>query len=750
MKAVMSNSHRPKLVFFATAWGPKHGGPNSFNTDLVQTLARSMRSYEVICVVLNASPPECEAAAREHKVKLISLDREHEEEFDLDWAPHIAEIIESQGDYGPVEWWVGHDLITGPIAQRLAKRSGSGSLALVMHSSYDYYSDVKHPAAKAAGDKHRMQKRLFLTADVCFSIGPLLDEQLSWMVKEKMKPQMLVPGLSVVEQSHSEHRLCALVFGRLDWENDRIKQGRLAVAAFANAVARVKDDIGLGSKLFRDPILKVLGIEDNEEIKQEILRMAQLRANRAVSIQMMPYTEDRQLLREVMDGVNLCLFLSWHEGFGLAAWEAIAAGIPLVLSKKTGVYQLLDDEIGGYTTGCVKEVDIRGSYGFDNQENFHEEDINAVCKAILDVASDLPKRLKGADFLRRVLKQQGHTWEKMAQHFAKALKLKLDLEEEAIIPKLNEEVKKSFGHLITTFNSANFRATLEVVKTLLSIGRYYSAQQELHDIEGDQASESDVAEFRLLKGQTLLRLNEYDEAAQMAQAAKEYFVHVGSVNKVIQAESILNTMWRDRGEYSKAIESARTMVNTAKEKGIPNDIGSAKRKLARSFALDGQWTEAEREAKEALVIAQKYGNRRDQATSYLALGEAYRHGFFQEVAVQNYRASLDIAADLGDWDCYLWTALGLSDSFLLLQKLIESQSVLAQVGDLLNQKGRRFPIEALHHRLSFAVLSFANGARSDLLFDAILADYKKMTVRWVEQYVEEILRSGRIVIPKRM
>jgi hypothetical protein len=55
--------------------------------------------------------------------------------------------------------------------------------------------------------------------------------------------------------------------------------------------------------------------------------------------------------------------LSWHEGFGLVGWEAIAAEVPLVVSKRTGLYKLLDSPDDPVGAACVSVVDVRGFDG---------------------------------------------------------------------------------------------------------------------------------------------------------------------------------------------------------------------------------------------------------------------------------------------------------------------------------------------------------------------------------------------------
>src|SRR5262245_6297777 len=123
----------------------------------------------------------------------------------------------------------------------------------------------------------------------------------------------------------------------------------------------------------------------------------------------MPFL-DRTALRHELGGCNLALFLSWHDGFGLAGWEAIGAGIPLILSRATGVYKQLE-RLGGSATGCITALDVRGSYGLDGGRNYRDEDVHAVSKAIIDTAADLPTKLKDAESLRTLLSEEADlTW----------------------------------------------------------------------------------------------------------------------------------------------------------------------------------------------------------------------------------------------------------------------------------------------------------------------------------------------------
>ena len=61
------------LIAFATQWGTKHGGINSFNTDfLIAFGAAYSNSAQVFCIVASATPEEIKHAY-EAGVRLVPL-----------------------------------------------------------------------------------------------------------------------------------------------------------------------------------------------------------------------------------------------------------------------------------------------------------------------------------------------------------------------------------------------------------------------------------------------------------------------------------------------------------------------------------------------------------------------------------------------------------------------------------------------------------------------------------------------------
>ncbi|HZN09101.1 MAG TPA: hypothetical protein VFB65_20070, partial [Pyrinomonadaceae bacterium] len=61
------------LVVFATQWGSKHGGINSFNADFLTAFGVAYyQNAQIVCVVTDASPEAVSEAASAH-IKLLPL-----------------------------------------------------------------------------------------------------------------------------------------------------------------------------------------------------------------------------------------------------------------------------------------------------------------------------------------------------------------------------------------------------------------------------------------------------------------------------------------------------------------------------------------------------------------------------------------------------------------------------------------------------------------------------------------------------
>ena len=163
----------------------------------------------------------------------------------------------------------------------------------------------------------------------------------------------------------------------MDRESDRIKQGGLAVAGFACAV-RSAHQPGMSRILRDNPQMRVIGISEEKGTEEAALRkFANDEAGRELNLMAQPFDEDRAALFDQLGRANIALMLSWHEGFGLTGWEAIAAEVPLIVSRQSGLYRLVDEALGDPGTACFRMIDVQGQEGNDDTSNFTQPDEDA-------------------------------------------------------------------------------------------------------------------------------------------------------------------------------------------------------------------------------------------------------------------------------------------------------------------------------------------------------------------------------------
>lgn len=418
---IVIDNNLKKIVFLDTSWGVKHGGINAFNMDLCIACAKVLKDeYNVICVVTHAKPEEI-ASATKDGVTIISLFDAYkaEDKLDSSWADKIWRQLKSKNL--TVEWWVGHDIKSGEVANLMPQISGQGSSAVIKHMSYIDYVTLKTGNASKAQKKSEEQKNIFSKANKCFAVGPLLTDRLHDMLGGENDITTLIPGLPYITPQKAPRTFTAVTFGRLDPENDRIKQGTTAIAAFAEACKLADNSSGRPEALRKNPRMKLFGISAAGGEEEESLRnLANERAGKAINVMPLPYEEDRDKLFEELAKSSVALMLSWHEGFGLVGWEAISAGVPLILSEHSGLFELIRKKLGGAGIGCVSTINVRV-----DKDGIRSDDgtISKVADKILEIASDIDYYRENAKQLRSFLEQEGYTWEATATSLAKGLGL---------------------------------------------------------------------------------------------------------------------------------------------------------------------------------------------------------------------------------------------------------------------------------------------------------------------------------------
>jgi tetratricopeptide (TPR) repeat protein/glycosyltransferase involved in cell wall biosynthesis len=402
-------STKTTIVTLATAWGTRFGGINAFNTELVKSLGiLPGRDYDVLCIVPGTVPQELiDECTLRFGVGLVTTKGPLA-------AAEVIRILDATTH--PERFlWVGHDDKTGPLALDLKQLAPGSRAVLINHMAHGAYQSIKKGHSAGAVEKTQAQLALFRGADLALAVGPMLHSHLNDLLASELERPpvaMIVPGLAqpaehgVVLRDTPPENYVAFVGGRLEAEDERIKQGRLAVRAFGAAVRRA----GEKPPIARTPTLRMRGVSpgDEEPLRDVLMKEAE----RAVNFDFQEFTENRGAYLRDLASASAAMMLSWHEGFGLTAWEAIACAVPVVIGKESGVYRLLEEHYGGMGLDhSVIAVSIDGWLPSADEESSHSEaDVARVADALLAFAERSPAPKQEAVVLRRNLLNLGLDW----------------------------------------------------------------------------------------------------------------------------------------------------------------------------------------------------------------------------------------------------------------------------------------------------------------------------------------------------
>ncbi|MCX2483524.1 glycosyltransferase [Pedobacter sp. MR2016-24] len=724
-------NNQNSVAILATTWGSKHGGINAFSTNFCKALANVAQGISIHCVVTNATEDDISDAC-ESGVTIVNLNIQGEE-MKPEYAPLIKSLLIDTHKLNII-WWVGHDIITGETALK-CKYFSEGKLALFMHMSYDDYGYSKYNTEEGAlsnSDKVEKQKLLFKSADERFAVGPLLEKRMRELA-DGATVTMVVPGLAAsIHEPSKKDRVSAISFGRYNKKESLTKQGPLAIAAYAHSV-KVADMAFI--QAIKDSDLTVIGIEGN--LIQEMREVAAEIAGRVVHLKPFPFLEDQIRLQSLIKDCNLCLMLSWHEGFGLTAWEAISAAIPVVISENSGVYMLLKN-LGGAALGCIHSVNVKGN--IDGSPN--EFDVDSVSSKIREMASDIPNAISNAISLRTFLQSKGYNWNNCAATFCK--KLNIDIVVHSPITNY-----LTVANTLDGFDLTQALRILESARKDFLIGRYSDSLESLTELRkfGKTMKFYPIdMDSLLLEGEIAVRQNEYPKAKAIISRIKSEASEASDFERYVKAKFIENVIYRDQGEYGSAIKSAEETVEIIEQK--LNDeqlLESAYRKLSRSLSLGGNWRTALEYGVKASEMARKKGLNMGECTSSFAVAEAYRHGLDFDNAKTWYSNARDEATKTANTDCYIWSALGLADTHFLTQE--NPMEPLTKLQEYLNKYNNSYPIEKLHVELSI----YAARVRFENL-DTYPADliklYEDLGINWPKSYIK-LLLEGDFSNPKK-
>lgn len=389
------------FVFIIDDWGYSKGGINVFNKLLCEAMSRLTHS-KVVCVVQNVSADK-ERQTTENGIEILYISKENNNE------KIIAKKIKNITCKDSKIIFVGHDVQTGEMAIKCKKRFLNSKCIIIHHMAYAEYYPILNMDYEVSEAKENLQREILQQADMVFANGVTLEKSAQDIVGDEVPVFRIYPGVSEVEpRKNINNTFKVVTFGRIEQgkglkkNNTIIKETYLALAAWANFTKKYCRE--------EETTMKIYGKNgDDNSVDKEMEELLKQYSDKVYAVSIVPYMENRKQLLTKLSELSLCLVLSLREGFGLTALEAVSAGVPLIVSKRSGFYKSLEElRLDNYVYG----VDIQGKRDYPY---YSDTDLENTSNAIYSVFRYQQDAKNKTIELRERLKNCGFTWEQCAK-----------------------------------------------------------------------------------------------------------------------------------------------------------------------------------------------------------------------------------------------------------------------------------------------------------------------------------------------
>ena len=354
--ASLISSRKLKVTLLSSGWGSTKGDLSTINRELAIQLAKNDKVE--VSMYLPQCSEEDERAAAGFRVRLLKAKKKPG--YDpIDWLASVPK------DHH-IDVVIGHGIHLGRQVLTIKEFRPGCKWIQVVHTDPEELAMYTRPAVKGA-KKHQAEVELCELADQVVTVGPKLKEAFACYLRSCGKDRdviNLTPGIfsefaNINHAAEERETFCVLVFGGGDSEDFLVKGYDIA----ARAVAMLKDE----ERSFK---LVFVGAPDGEEdkVKERFLKEDILPSQLVVRSE----KERDELVKQFYEA-DLVIMPSRTEAFGLAALEALSAGLPVLVSENSGIGKAL------------KKV-LNGSYFVVNLEWTNEdpvkwaEAIKAVCR----------------------------------------------------------------------------------------------------------------------------------------------------------------------------------------------------------------------------------------------------------------------------------------------------------------------------------------------------------------------------------
>ncbi|WP_074848880.1 glycosyltransferase family 4 protein [Gordonia westfalica] len=324
------------MMLISDEWRSGRGGLSTMNRELATALASA--GVETAVMVPRSTDEDIKAAS-DVDVALVtpaSIPGLNSRELlllrpvfaDSSWEPDVI---------------IGHGRVLGSYAAAQKQQFFSRARRVhFVHTDAEQLEAAKEmpggTSRMASADERRnLERDLARSADLVVGVGPMLTATITddlIGLSPRPKIMCMVPGLRSAFDPASASppvRNALLVVGRAD---DFQSKG---IDIVADALLKVVDRWPQSRP--HPPVLVLRGVpgEAATDVKARLDEIFEGR----VAYHLRPYSDSEELVKQDLAQSRVMLMPSRHEGFGLAAFEAIASDIPVLISAESGLAQFL-------------------------------------------------------------------------------------------------------------------------------------------------------------------------------------------------------------------------------------------------------------------------------------------------------------------------------------------------------------------------------------------------------------------------
>lgn len=338
-------------MLVGTEWSSGHGGLSTFNRELCCALAAI--GLDVVCLVPATTQDEI-ADAKRSGVHLITP--QHSPGIEGNTRLFLKPELPPSMCPSVI---LGHGRITGPAARVQSTQIVNSRRVHVLHmfsEGIDWSKAIESGRDVAEIAEVRVQEEVELSRDAhaVLAVGPRLTRDFRRsLTPHAVGVSEILPGVAPTNEPDALPPVGqCLVLGRAE----DVKLKGLDVAARA---------VGYLEEHHSDlhPFLVVRGAPPGTgaELRAKLIELS---ARTSTEVRVRNFSSDRLRIIDDIHQSSVVLMPSEEEGFGLVGIEAIAAGVPCLVSKNSGLAELLERDFAAHASSFVvprtKNLDVDG------------------------------------------------------------------------------------------------------------------------------------------------------------------------------------------------------------------------------------------------------------------------------------------------------------------------------------------------------------------------------------------------------